>query len=58
MHFLGIILKLGLDYRDLLKHIQIVFLSEAALSLLEEHFPPESLWGCAAERICTFTFPI
>jgi hypothetical protein len=46
-------LKLGPGYRDLLRHIQIVFLSEDGLSLLEEHFeiPPEPLWQCAAEWI-------
>jgi hypothetical protein len=50
---LRFILKLGPDSRDLLRHIQLVFLSEDGLSLLEEHFgiPPESLWQCAAERI-------
>jgi hypothetical protein len=43
---LRIILKLGPGYRNLLRHIQIVFLSEDGFSLLEEHFgiPPESLW--------------
>jgi hypothetical protein len=47
------ILKLGPDYRDLLRHIQIVFLSESGLSLLEEDLgiPPESLWYVIAERI-------
>jgi hypothetical protein len=50
---LRFILKLGPGYRDLLRHIQIAFLSEDGLSLLEEHFeiPPESLWQCAAEWI-------
>jgi hypothetical protein len=50
---LRIILKLGPDYRNLLRHIQIAFLNEDGLSLLEEHFeiPPESLWECVAERI-------
>jgi hypothetical protein len=50
---LQIILKLGPDYRDLLKHIELEFLSEDGFSLLEEHFeiPPESLWQYAAERI-------
>jgi hypothetical protein len=50
--FFELILKLGPDYRNLLRHIQTVFLSEDGLSLLEEHFPPpELLWECAAERI-------
>jgi hypothetical protein len=57
MHLLGIILKLGPDYQDLLRHTQIVFLSADSLSLLEEHFPPESLWECAAERIAHSPFP-
>jgi hypothetical protein len=50
---LRFILKLGPGYRDLLRHIQIGFLSKGGLSLLEEHFgiPPESLWQCAAEWI-------
>jgi hypothetical protein len=50
---LGIILKLGPDYRDLLRHIQIGFLSQVGLSVLEEHFeiPPESIWQCVAELI-------
>jgi hypothetical protein len=50
LHF---ILKLGPGYRDLLRHIEIGFLSKDGLSLLEEDFeiPPESLWQCAAERI-------
>jgi hypothetical protein len=51
--FLRFILKLGPGYRDLLRHVQIVFLSEDGLSLLEEHseIPPEPLWQCAAEWI-------
>jgi hypothetical protein len=50
---LRFILKLDSDYRDLLRHIQIEFLSEDGLSLLDEHFgiPPESIWECVAERI-------
>jgi hypothetical protein len=50
---LRFILNLGLDYRDLVRHIQIGFLSEDGLSLLVEHFgiPPESIWQCAAEQI-------
>jgi hypothetical protein len=41
------------DYRDLLRHIQIGFLSKDGLSLLEEHFeiPPQSLWQCTAEQV-------
>jgi hypothetical protein len=50
---LEFILKLGLDYRDLLKHIQLAFLSEDGFGLLDEHFkiPSESVWQCAAQRI-------
>jgi hypothetical protein len=50
---LQFILKLGSGYRDFLRHIQIEFLSDDGLSLLNEHFgiPPESIWQCAAERI-------
>jgi hypothetical protein len=50
---LRIILKLGSGDRDLLRHIQIGFLSEDGLSLLDEHFgiPVESIWESAAERI-------
>jgi hypothetical protein len=47
---LKFVLKLGRGYRDLLRHIQVVFLSEDGLSLLEE-IPPESLWYFIAERI-------
>jgi hypothetical protein len=47
------ILNLGPDYRDLLRHIQIGFLSQDGLSILDEHFgiPLESVWQSAAERI-------
>jgi hypothetical protein len=47
------ILKLGLDYRDLLRHTEIGFLSEDGLSLLDEDLviPSESVWHCAIERI-------
>jgi hypothetical protein len=40
------ILKLGSGSRDLLKHIQMVFLNGDDLSLLDEYFkiPPESVW--------------
>jgi hypothetical protein len=40
---LRIILKLDPDYPNLLRHIQIEFLSEDGLSLWDEHFviPPE-----------------
>jgi hypothetical protein len=50
---LQFILKLSPDYRNLLSHIRIVFLSEDGLSLLDKHFgiPPESVWQCAVERI-------
>jgi hypothetical protein len=38
-------LKLGRKYRDLLRHIQVGFLSEDGFCILEEDFgiPPESL---------------
>jgi hypothetical protein len=47
------ILQLGPDYRDLVRHIQIVNLSENGLSLLSESFdiPSESVLHCAGERI-------
>jgi hypothetical protein len=50
---LRIISKLGSDYRDLLRHIQIRFLSEDGLSLLDGHFgiPSESVWQSAVEQI-------
>jgi hypothetical protein len=50
---LRILLKLGSGYRDLLRHIEISFLSQDGLSLLDEHFwiPPESVWHCVVERI-------
>jgi hypothetical protein len=50
---LRMILKLGSDYRDLVRHIKLEFLSEDGLSLLSEELeiPPESVWECAAERI-------
>jgi hypothetical protein len=50
---LRIILKLGSGDRDLLRHIQIGFLSEDGLSVLDEHFgmPSESVWHSAAEWI-------
>jgi hypothetical protein len=45
--------KLGSDYRDLLRHMNIEFLSEDGLFLFDEHFgiPPESVWQCAVELI-------
>jgi hypothetical protein len=57
---LRFILKLGLDYRDLLRHIEIGFLSEDGLSLLDEDLgiPPESIWPSAAERITHFALPL
>jgi hypothetical protein len=47
------ILKLGHGYRNLLRHIQIVFLSDDGLSLLREYFEirPESVWQFAVEWI-------
>jgi hypothetical protein len=50
---LRFILKLSPGYRDLLRHIEIGFLSESSLSLLSERLeiPSESLWQCAAELI-------
>jgi hypothetical protein len=47
------ILKLGPDYRDLVRHIHIVNLSEDGLSLLSESFdiPFESVLHFAVERI-------
>jgi hypothetical protein len=50
---LRLILKLGPGYRYLLRHIDIRFLSEDGLSLLEEdlEIPLESVWQSAAERI-------
>jgi hypothetical protein len=51
--FLKNILKLGFGYRDLLRHIQIAFLSEDCFSLLSESFdiPPESVFEFSVERI-------
>jgi hypothetical protein len=51
---LQFILKLGPGYRDLLRHIQLRFLSEDGLSFFEEHFgiPPESLWQFAHLLLC------
>jgi hypothetical protein len=50
---LWFILNLGSEYRDLVRHIQLEFVSENGLSLLSEHLmiPPESVWEFAAERI-------
>jgi hypothetical protein len=55
---LGMILKLGPDYRNLSRHIQIEFLSKAGLSLLDEHFriPPESVWQRFVEWIARVSF--
>jgi hypothetical protein len=53
---LQFILKLDRSYRGLLRHIQIEFLSEDGLSLLDEI--PESIWNCAAERIAHPPFPL
>jgi hypothetical protein len=48
---LQFILKLGSGYRDLLRHIQLEFLSEDSFGTLDEHLgiPPESVWQCAVE---------
>jgi hypothetical protein len=53
------ILKLGEGYRDLLRHIQVEFLSEDGLSLLSESvdIPPESVWEIVVDRITHPTFP-
>jgi hypothetical protein len=50
---LRFILKLGLSYRSVVRHIEIGFLSEEGLSLLADHFeiPPESVWELAVEAI-------
>jgi hypothetical protein len=50
--FLRFILKLGPGYWDLLRHIQLRFLSEDGLSLLEKNLgiSPESVWQYAAEQ--------
>jgi hypothetical protein len=50
---LRFILKLGSGYRDLLRHMEIEFLSEDGLSLLDGHFgiPPESVWQSAVEQV-------
>jgi hypothetical protein len=47
------ILKLGPGYRDLVRHIHIVNLSEDGLFLLSESFdiPSESVWECAVGGI-------
>jgi hypothetical protein len=47
------ILKLSGSYRDLLRHIQLEFLSEDGLSLLSEYFdiPPESGSEFSVEQI-------
>jgi hypothetical protein len=50
---LQLFLHFGSGYRLLLRHIQLGFLSNEALSLLADHFefPPESVWRSAAEAI-------
>jgi hypothetical protein len=50
---LRFILKLGPNYRNLLRHIQLEFLSDDGLSLLDQDLgiPPESIWQSAAEWI-------
>jgi hypothetical protein len=56
---LEFILKLGPAYRNLLRHIQIEFLSEKGFSILDEYLeiPPESIWNCAVELITNPPFP-
>jgi hypothetical protein len=46
---LRFILKQCPDYLNLLNLIRVEFLSEDGFSLLEEHFPPESLWQRSVE---------
>jgi hypothetical protein len=50
LHFL---IELGSGYRDLLRHIQIEFLSDDGLFLLAEHFavPSESMWPSAVNCV-------
>jgi hypothetical protein len=50
---LRLVLKLSSNYRDLLRHIQLEFLSEDGVPVLPEHLniPPESVWECVADRI-------
>jgi hypothetical protein len=57
---LEFILKLGSEYRDLLRHIEVEFLSEYGFSLLEEHFdiPSESIWQRAIELISHPPLPL
>jgi hypothetical protein len=57
---LRFILKLGSDYRNLLRHIKISFLSDEGLSLLDEDFghPPESVWESVVERFTESLFPL
>jgi hypothetical protein len=53
-----ICLKLGPNYRNLVRHFELECLSEDGLSLLDEHFeiPPELVWQCAIERIAHLPF--
>jgi hypothetical protein len=56
---LDFVLNLDSVYLGLLRHIQIEFLSEYGLSLLEKHFGslPESVWNGVVERITQQTPP-
>jgi hypothetical protein len=55
---LQFLLKLGPNYRDLLRHIQIEFLSENGFSILDSllEIPPESVWECSVEQIAHQNF--
>jgi hypothetical protein len=58
---LELILKLGEEYRDLLRHIEIGFLSASGLLVLAEHFEitAESLWHSVVPRIsCLVLSPL
>jgi hypothetical protein len=50
---LKFILNSGHDYRFLLKHIQLLYLSKEGLSLFADHFkiPLESVWECAVKLL-------
>jgi hypothetical protein len=53
------ILKLGPEYHELLKYIQIGFLSKEGVCILDESFeiPSESVWQCAIEWIAHQCYP-
>jgi hypothetical protein len=57
---LRFILKLGPDYRYLLRHIKIEFLSEDGLFLLDENLgiPPESVLAVCCRTNRAFGFPV